>query len=143
MFLPQRYAGSDRRRFKPSMVLIIASVLAIGGIMFATLCPIYLRPHLASANTERFGAYAVLGAVLAASFRRRRAMVALFVVLLAFGLEAGQFLVPGRDARLADAAIKALGGVCGSSVVYASFPMRRLFARLYRRAALTVRAKSV
>jgi|SRR5579875_1522645 len=130
MHLPLRRTGKDRRIARPSPTVTALAVLGVGGIVFATLCPIGMRPHFASANVERFSAYAVLGLVLAFAFRRRRLAVSAFVVLLAVGLEFGQLLIPTRDARLMDALVKAAGGLAGSSAGYAFFPARRLLRRL-------------
>jgi hypothetical protein len=124
------YPGRDRRIARPSPLFIALSVTVLAGIAFATLCPIGLRPHFASANVERFGAYALLGFVIAMTFRRRVLMVAVTVIVLAVALEAGQLLIPGRDARVVDAAFKALGGLSGVAAGYAFFPLKRLTNRL-------------
>jgi VanZ family protein len=39
------------------------------------------------------------------------------VVFAALGLEMGQLLVPGRDARVSDALVKTFGAVCGVFLV--------------------------
>jgi hypothetical protein len=103
------------------------AALGLCAIAYATLCPIGLRPHLASANVERFGAYLVLGVLSAMTFRRDWKLAIGAVVFAAVGLEAAQLLVHGRDARVEDATVKAIGGVIGSCVGYASFPLRRLW----------------
>lgn len=129
------YAGPDRRRAKPSPLLIGLAALGIAAIAFVTLCPPDLRPRLASANEERFAAYFVLGILLALASGRRRLAATAIVLLLAFGLEAAQHLAPGRHAMAADALIKALGGVVGVVVGQLAFPARRLAARLAGRPA--------
>lgn len=117
--------GIERRITQPSPLFAAGAVFALVMIACATLCPIQYRPHLAQANHERFAAFFALGALLALTFRRRWAMVAAAVMLLAVGLEAAQLLVPTRDARLADAVVKALGGFLGAGAGYAVFPIRR------------------
>jgi VanZ family protein len=49
---------------------------------------------------------------------------------LAFGLEAAQQFAPGRHAHLADAMVKAFGGVTGVAGYQLMFPLRRLILRL-------------
>lgn len=122
------YAGADRRRGRYSAPFVAFAVLGVASIAFATLCPIGMRPHLASANEERFWAYFVLGVLVALAAPRRWLGATLFVVVLAFVLEAGQRLAPGRDAAVADAMLKALGGVFGSAAGQSLFPLRRLIA---------------
>ncbi len=129
MFEAQTYRGLERRVTTPSPAFAILSVLGVAAIVFATLCPIGLRPHLASANQERIGAYFVLGFLFAMTFRRHWKLVAFTVALIAVGLEAGQLLVPGRDARVADAVVKALGGLLGSGAGNLVFPLKRLLTR--------------
>ena len=129
MHRPPHPPKKNRRIAKPAPATMALALAGIGGIIFATLCPVGLRPHFASANEERFGAYAVLGLILAFAFSRRQLAVSAFVVLLAAGLEFGQLLIPTRDARLIDALVKAAGGLAGSSVGYAFFPARRLLQR--------------
>ena len=124
------YSGPDRRRARPSPVLASATVTLFAAIAFSTLCPIGLRPHLASADVERFDAYFALGLVATLAAGRRATGAAVAVVLTALALEYAQYLVPSRDPRLADALVKALGGVCGCLAAQASFPMRRLLARI-------------
>jgi len=124
------YGGRERRITKPSPLFLALAGAGVLGIVYATLCPIGLRPHFASANLERFGAYFGLGGLLALAFPRRRLWVIATVTLLAVGLEMGQLLVPGRDGRVSDAAVKALGGLTGAGVGYLVFPVRRLIRAL-------------
>lgn len=130
MSAERAYLSGDRRARRLPPAFAALSALGAAAIIFATLCPIGLRPHLAGANSERMGAYFVLGFLLALTFRRRWLQVTLAVVLLALALEAAQLLVPGRDARLADATIKALGGLMGSGAGFAVFPIKRGLTRL-------------
>jgi hypothetical protein len=118
----------ERRRAKPSVLLIALAILSAAAIAFVTLCPIGLRPHFGSANNERFTAFFALGALVALAAQRRSLGALALVVFLAFGLEAAQSLVPGRHGMLSDAIVKALGGVLGCAAAQLSFPLRRLLA---------------
>jgi hypothetical protein len=140
MSVERPYTGPERRITRPSPMFIALALLGLAGIIFATLCPIGLRPHFADANQERFGAYFCLGFLFAMVGRRRWLTVTAFVIVVACVLEAGQLLVPGRDARLEDAAFKAMGGVLGSTAGYLSFPLRRLLVRLLGLSKPTVAA---
>ena len=115
----------ERRQAKPSVTLILLAALGAEAIGLATLCPINLRPHLWSANHERFAAYLVLGAMISLAAQRRWLSALALTVFLAFGLEAAQRLIPGRHAVLSDATIKALGGVLGCAAAQVSFVLRR------------------
>ena len=120
----------ERRLARPSPVVVLAAFGGLAGIIFATLCPIGMRPHFASPNVERFGAYFVLGVILSFAFPRRRLSVITGVLALACALEAAQLLIPGRDGRVIDAAVKALGGIFGASTGYGVYPLRRLIKSL-------------
>lgn len=108
---------------------MVAALAVFGAIAFATLCPPGLRPHLASADQERFGAYFLLGVCMALAFPRRANVVVFAVAAIACGLEAGQLLVPGRDAVFSDACVKAMGGLWGVFVAQASYGVRRFLRR--------------
>jgi hypothetical protein len=112
------------------MAVIGLAGLGVAAIAFATLCPIGLRPHLADPDSERFGAYLVLGALISLAAGRRGLSATALVLALAFGLEASQLLVPGRDAAMPDAMVKAFGGLCGVVPVQLMHPLRRLIVRL-------------
>jgi len=129
MVIAKVYAGPNRRRGGVARLPLALAVLGVAAITFATLCPIGLRPHLASADEERFGAYFVLGVLIALTSPRRWLRAVGMIVVLALVLEAGQLLIPGRDAAISDAVIKALGGVVGALAVQLGFPLRRLLAR--------------
>jgi hypothetical protein len=124
------YRGPERRRAQPSPLQVSLAVTALAGVVFVTLCPIGLRPHLASADVERFGAYFVLGALAARVSGRRALSAAALVVLVAIALEAAQRFAPGRHARVSDATIKALGGGVGAAAVPLAYAARRQLARL-------------
>ena len=136
------YSGLDRRNKKPSPALLCLTALGVAAIAFATLCPINLRPHFASADDERFGAYVVLGLIVSQTAPRRSGLVLSSLVLLAFGLEAAQTLIPGRDGRFVDACLKATGGVVGAQLGFMSYAVRRWLQRnlaLFRPAVARVR----
>ena len=140
--LQSRYSGPERRIARPSAAVVAAAALGASAIAFVTLCPIGLRPHLAPANLERFGAYLALGLILSQAAPRRPMLVMALLVLLAFGLEAAQLLVPGRDARFADACVKATGGVVGAQAGFTSWAIRRWLQRnlaMFRPAVARVR----
>lgn len=87
-------------------------------IVFWTLGPVSDRPHMGGAQLERFGAYFVVGVLLSVGYDRPAA-VGFFLAVFAVGLELGQNLVPGRDARLVDALAKVLGGILAAGFVAA------------------------
>jgi VanZ family protein len=124
-----RYAGPERRKAKPPVWVLVLAALAVAAIAYATLCPIGMRPHFASADLERFGAYFVLGLIICRAAPRRSLGVIAFVIALAFGLEAAQTFVPGRDGRFTDACVKATGGVVGAQLGLLQFAAQRNFPR--------------
>ena len=135
----RRYAGPERRLAKPSPLAIGLAALVFAGIAFATLCPQSMRPHLGDADVERFGAYVLLGACASLAFPRRGSLVVFAVAIAAFGLEAGQLLVPGRDAVFSDACVKAMGGVWGCFAAQSSYALKRkLFPSRRRRRGSSV-----
>ncbi|WP_292567310.1 hypothetical protein [Mesorhizobium sp.] len=91
----------------------ITALALLAIIIFATLSPIQMRPHLAEANVERALAYVLLGFALAIGFPNRLYQVVIFVAVTAGMLELLQLIDPGRHARLIDALVKALAGVVG------------------------------
>ncbi len=124
------YFGPDRRHARPSPTQLSLAVTGLAAVAFVTLCPIGLRPHVASANLERFWTYAVLGLLVSRAAGRRWMVALAALVLTAVTLEAAQRLVPGRHARLSDASIKALGAAFGCLSAQLVFPMRRLLAEV-------------
>src|SRR4051812_50023557 len=125
MTAAETFRGPERRLARPSPLLIGLAAAVLAAIAFATLCPIGLRPPLATADQERFAAFALLGAVAGLAAGRRALAATALVVLAAFALEAAQGLAPGRDAALSDAMVKALGGVAGSAAAQLMFPLKR------------------
>ncbi|MDB5502407.1 MAG: hypothetical protein JWR89_2309 [Tardiphaga sp.] len=106
-------------------ILIAAAWAILGVIVFATLSPIGLRPHLGSVGVERFGAYAAVGMLFGLAYPRRFWTVLAMVAGIAVVLEAMQHLTPDRHGEPLDAAVKLAGGVVGVGV---SFVLVRLFA---------------
>ncbi len=94
-------------------VSTIAGWLTLAFIVFATLSPIGDRPVIAGPQFEHFAAFAFLGLAFGLAYPRRVLTVAGLVLIGAFGLEALQLLTPDRHARLLDASMKAVGGLCG------------------------------
>jgi hypothetical protein len=125
----------ERRLARPSPLVVGLALAAVAGVAFVTLCPIGLRPRLASPTEERLAAYFVLGLLVALAAGRRWLGATAVVLILAFGLEAAQALVPTRDPAMADALVKAAGGILGSAAAQLVFPIRRLIARLVPRGA--------
>ena len=97
--------------FKRAAAICAWLILAV--IVFSTLSPIGMRPHLGAAHVERFAAFALLGFLFAIVHPGRIVMVLLCVVAAVAGLELLQMLVASRHARVADIAVKAAGGVGG------------------------------
>ena len=112
--------------WRPAWILIAWALVAF--IVFATLGPQSLRPHLGDPELERFGAYFVTAVAFVLAYPRRPWTIALAAVVVAAFLELGQLFVPGRDAGLPDAVAKALGGVSGAAVATAILRMLRRFA---------------
>jgi hypothetical protein len=123
------YAGRERRSAQPSPLITSLAVTVFAGIVFVTLCPIGLRPHLAGADQERFGAWLVLGALVQLAAGRRVALPTAAVVIAAIALECAQHLAPGRHAQVSDALVKAMGGALGCATGQLVFPIRRWLVR--------------
>jgi hypothetical protein len=135
MAAPESHARPERRLARPSPLVVGLALTAVAAIAFVTLCPIGLRPRLASATQERLCAYFVLGVLIALAAGRRWLGATAVVLILAFGLEAAQALAPGRDPAMSDALVKAFGGVLGAAAAQLVFPVRRLIVRISRPAA--------
>jgi hypothetical protein len=105
------------------------AVTAFAAIVFVTLCPIGLRPHLAGPNAERFGAWLVLGLLVQLAAGRRVAAPTAAVIAAALALEYAQHLAPGRHGEVPDALVKAIGGALGCLAGQLLFPLRRILAR--------------
>jgi hypothetical protein len=95
-------------------------------ILFWTLSPVQLRPHVARAAVERAGAFFALAVTLGASYPRRPLLVALVICAIAVGSEALQLVIASRHARLIDAAEKLAGGLTGIAAVVGVSRVRTL-----------------
>ncbi|MBR0800511.1 VanZ family protein [Bradyrhizobium jicamae] len=91
----------------------IAGWLAFAFIAFVTISPIDDRPSIAAPQIEHFAAFALLGLLLVMGYPRRALAVVVMIAASAYALEALQLLTPDRHARLLDATVKAVGGLCG------------------------------
>ncbi|SIR47178.1 hypothetical protein SAMN05880592_12325 [Bosea sp. TND4EK4] len=100
-------------------------------ILFSTLSPIDIRPHLAewSPDTERFLAYALAGSLLCFAYPRQRWFVLAAIVAVALGLEWAQTWEATRHGRPHDAVVKLLGATVGASI---AFLLDQMIARLRR-----------
>jgi len=97
--------------------VLLAWSLAVG-LIVVTWGPQGIRPRIASPALERFGAYFLTAAAFVTPYPRRALTIALAAVVFAVALELGQFLAPGRDPRVSDAVVKALGGLCGAAAAH-------------------------
>lgn len=122
--------------YLPAMIQRVSNIagwLTLAFAVYATLSPINARPVLTAPHLEHFATFALVGLAFALAYPRRVLLVVLTVVGAAVGLEALQLLTPDRHARVADALVKALGGVCGISAgQLASFLLRFKSARSER-----------
>jgi len=99
-----------------TVIRILAWVMLLA-ILAVTISPLNDRPHVGSGPTfERAGAFALLGLLFCLGYRRFWPVALLVVVLAAGGFEFVQALTPDRHARLADALVKAGGGVVGVGI---------------------------
>lgn len=110
---------------------IILGWAAILLILFSTLSPIDIRPHVAdwSADTERFLAYAMAGALLCFAYPRQRWLVLAAILAVALGLEWAQTWEATRHGRPHDAVVKMVGAILGASL---AFLLDQTIARLRR-----------
>jgi hypothetical protein len=99
--------------------------LLLGCIVFWTLGPVTDRPGFGHPQLERFAAYFCLGGLLVAGYPKRWPSTAVFVSVLAIGLELGQLFVPGRDAGVRDAVAKVLGGLAGALLAVGFMRMKQ------------------
>jgi VanZ family protein len=99
--------------------------ISVATIAILSLVPVSERPHvLAAGQLEHFVAYAGTAAFLATGYAAKRQLIGISVLLpiCAAGLEILQTFVPGRNARMIDAAAGTIGSwvgiVLGLSVHY-------------------------
>jgi hypothetical protein len=104
-------------RYKQPMIKSLIRPVAwmlLAAVLFVTVSPIRMRPVTAAPpDVERFVAFAVVGLAFAVGYPRHWRLAACLVVAAALAFEAAQLLAPGRHARIADALVKALGGLAG------------------------------
>jgi VanZ family protein len=109
----------------PQRLIAGAAWACLAFIVYATLCPLSIRPELIRPESdlvvfiERFGAYALLGCLFSFKYPRRILFVGLIVFGSAVLLEFLQIFVPDRDARISDALVKLAGGFIGISLARA------------------------
>lgn len=101
--------------------------IAAAYVAFVTLSPIRYRPQTGHPNLERFAAFFLIGAAFSLGYPTVRRRVSAMLVLGAAALEAGQLFVPGRDAHISDAGVKALGALAGLTL--AALAEHRLVGR--------------
>ena len=95
--------------------IVILAWTVVAFIVFATLVPLGERPQITEdPNIERFAAFGLAGFLLGISYPRRFLWTVLFMVALAFILEALQRLTPDRHGHLSDMTVKAVGGLAGT-----------------------------
>jgi apolipoprotein N-acyltransferase len=85
-------------------------------IVFATLSPIGMRPHVTTVNLERFAAFAVAGLLFGLAYPNRFWLVLAIVLGAAGILEALQLLTPDRHGDARNAILKIIGGSFGVSL---------------------------
>ncbi|MER9188304.1 hypothetical protein [Mesorhizobium australicum] len=105
----------------------IAALVLLAIIIFATLSPIQMRPHMGDPNFERALAYVLFGLTLGLGFPSRVARTTATVVFVAATLEFMQAFDPGRHARISDGSLKALAGICGIVAVQVGLQLARRY----------------
>jgi hypothetical protein len=91
--------------------------LLVFAIAAFTLLPIELRPVTgASADLERFAAFAIVGASFYLGYPKHRCGIVLLVIGITGLLELAQHFVPARHGRLPDGIVKASGALPGAAV---------------------------
>lgn len=95
-------------------LLRLGAWACLAAIVVATLGNIGLRPSSGlSVHVERFGAFAVAGALFAAAYPRHLPLVAALVLGAVVVLELMQVFVASRHGRVFDAGVKLAGGGLG------------------------------
>ncbi|TRC78517.1 hypothetical protein FJV80_24555 [Mesorhizobium sp. WSM4310] len=95
----------------------ITALVLLAIIVFATLSPIQMRPHVGDPNVERALAYLLFGLALGLGFPNRAARTIALVIFVAATLELMQIFDPGRHARISDGSLKALAGIFGIAAI--------------------------
>lgn len=97
----------------------VAGWLLFIAVVAVTVSPIGLRPHTAfGAGPERMAAFFLLGLLFGIGYDRHWLLTIALVIVIAFGVESLQWLIPSRHARFDDALVKAIGGVVGVLIGY-------------------------
>jgi len=96
-----------------AMTLRVVAWLALATVLIVTISPPGLRPHIWSANAERFAAFLVCGGLFALAYPRKWAAIVCLVILAAALFELAQTLVPHRHPAMKDFVVKAIGGAVG------------------------------
>lgn len=116
--------GYDTVMFRK--IVLAAAWASLVLIVYATLSPIGLRPHLGNGvGVERFGAFAVAGLLFGLAYPKRLWLVLSIVLGTAVLLEMLQYLTPDRHGRVVDALLKLAGGVVGAGL---SLALNRVLA---------------
>ncbi|TCU06831.1 VanZ family protein [Rhizobium sullae] len=88
--------------------------VVFAAIVFVTVAPVDMRPHVAhSADLDRAMAFVLMAFVFIVAFPRHWVFSALLVVSGAGAIELLQYLSGTRHARVEDAAVKAFGATVG------------------------------
>ncbi|MBX4949584.1 VanZ family protein [Rhizobium binae] len=88
--------------------------LLLALILFVTVSPLGLRPHtVTTVDTDRGGAYVLLGLAFALAYPRQWKLVAVLLIAGAVAIEYLQYFAPTRHPRLHDAGVKAMGAALG------------------------------
>ncbi|MET3754973.1 VanZ family protein [Rhizobium binae] len=88
--------------------------LLLALILFVTVSPLGLRPHtVTTVDTDRGGAYVLLGLTFALAYPRQWKLVAVLLIAGAAAIEYLQYFAPTRHPRLHDAGVKAMGAALG------------------------------
>jgi VanZ family protein len=109
--------------------LWLARVVFVGGlclVIVGSLLPGAYMPALIDDKAEHFFAYAALAVAgtLACRTQRTRVLMALFLCILALGLEVAQAVSPGRSTEFADA-VAGWMGICSALVLLRLVRTRR------------------
>lgn len=92
-----------------------AAWLLLAFIIFATVCPIDLRPHdVLPVQVDRAFAFLLMSGAFVVAYPRHWLRVAVSCVLAAFLIEALQFLSATRHPEVLDATVKATGAAIGA-----------------------------
>lgn len=95
---------------------VMAGLLA-SLIVFATVCPIEIRPSdPLPVDFDRMLAFIVLAALLTFAFPTKSWTLRITIILSAGGLELLQFLSPTRHTQLDDALVKSFGAAVGIGI---------------------------